>query len=69
MNVLGHYDVCVDAKAEAAAHALQSVLKDLPARVRREQETAVITAESYEMALSGVVITLKAPRHEVSVAG
>jgi len=68
MNVLGHDDVSVDAKAEAAAHALKGVFKDSSARVGREQETAVITTETYEMALPGVLITRKAPRHALSVA-
>jgi hypothetical protein len=68
VNVLGHHDVAVDAKAEGAAHALRGVLKDSSARVGREQGTAVITTEGYEMALPGMVITLEAPRHEVSVA-
>ena len=45
MNVLGHDNVSVDAKAKAAAHALKGVLKDSSARVGREQGTAVITAE------------------------
>jgi hypothetical protein len=43
------------------------VLKDSSARVGREQGTAVITTESYEMALPGVLITRKAPRHALSV--
>jgi hypothetical protein len=68
VNVLGHDDVSVDAKAEAAAHALKGVLKDVSARVVREQGTAVIRREGHEMALPGMVITRKAPRHEVSVA-
>ena len=63
--MFGHHDVPVDAKAQGAAHALKGVLKDLPTRVRRKHETE--TTEGYEMALSGVVITLRAPRHEVSV--
>ena len=58
MNVLGHHDVAVDARAEVGAHALQSVLKDSSPRVGREQGTAVITTEGYEMALPSVVITL-----------
>jgi hypothetical protein len=65
---LGHHDVSVDAKAEAAAHALKGVLKDSSAHVGSEQETGVITTEGDEMALPGVVITFKAPRHELSVA-
>jgi hypothetical protein len=36
-NVLGHHDVCIDAKAEAAAPALKGVLKDLTAHFRRDQ--------------------------------
>ena len=66
--MLGHDDVSIDAKAEAAAHALKGVLKNSSARVRREQGTVVITTEAYEMALAGVLITRKAPRHELSVA-
>ena len=61
--MFGHHDVPVDAKAEGAAHALKGVLKDLPTRVRREHETE--TTEGYEMASSGVVITIRAPRYEV----
>ena len=61
--MLGHHDVFVDAKAEAAAHALKGVFKDWSARVVREQGTAVITTESYEVALPGVLITRKAPMH------
>ena len=68
VNVLGHHDVSIDAKAKAAAHALKCVLKDSSARVGREQRTAVITTEGYEVALPGVVITRKAPRHALSVA-
>ena len=68
VNVLGHHDVCVDAKVEVAAHALKGVLKYSSACVGREQGTALIAREGYEMALPGVVITLKAPRHEVRVA-
>ena len=68
VNVLGHHDVSRDAKAKAAAHALKGVLKDSSARVGREQRTAMITRKSYEMALPSVVITRKAPRHELSVA-
>src|SRR5207245_1882880 len=45
MNVLRHHDVSVDAKAEAAAHALKGVLKHLSAHVVREQGTAVITTK------------------------
>jgi hypothetical protein len=55
-------------KAEAAAHALKGVLKDSSAPVGREQGTAVVTTEGDEMALPGVLITRKAPRHEFSVA-
>jgi hypothetical protein len=54
MNVLGHDDLSVEAKAEAAAHALKGVLKDSSARVGREQRTAVITTKSYEMAFAPV---------------
>jgi hypothetical protein len=68
VNVLRHDDVSVYAKAEAAAHVLQGVLKDSSASVGREQGTAMITTESYEMALPGVLITRKAPRHALSVA-
>ena len=66
--MLRHHNVAVDAKAEVAAHALKGVLKDSSAGVGREQGTAVITTKGYEMALPGVVITLKAPGHELSVA-
>jgi hypothetical protein len=65
--VLGHHNVGVDAKAEVAADALEGVLKDLPAGVGGELGTAVITTKRHEMALPGLLITLKAPRHEVSV--
>ena len=41
VNVLGHHDVCVDAKVEVAAHALKGVLKDSSACVGREQGTAL----------------------------
>jgi hypothetical protein len=58
----------VDAKAEVAADTLKGVLKDQPARVGRKQRATVITAERYEMALPGVLITLQAPRHDASVA-
>jgi hypothetical protein len=66
--VFMHHDVSVDAKAEGATHALKGVLKDSSVRVGREQRTAVITTKGYEMALPGVVITMKAPRHVGSVA-
>ena len=65
--MLGHHNVGVDAKAEGAADALEGVLKDLPAGVGGELGTAVITTKRHEMALPGLLITLKAPRHEVSV--
>jgi hypothetical protein len=52
MNVLGHDEVSVDAKAEAVAHALKGVLKDSSARVGREQGMAVITTKGYEMAFA-----------------
>ena len=68
VNVLRHDDISVDAKAEAAAHALQGVLKDSSARISSEQGATMITAESYEMALPGLLITRKSPRHELSVA-
>ena len=68
MNVLGHHDVSVDAKAEAAAHTLKRVLKDSSALVRREQWTPVITTKCYEVTLPGVLIALEAPRHALSVA-
>ncbi len=66
--MLRHHDVSIDAKAETAAHALKCVLKDSSARIGREQRTAVIARESYEMALPGMLITRKAPRHALSVA-
>jgi hypothetical protein len=66
-NGIGHDDVSVDAEAEVAAHALQGVFKDSSARVDRERGIAVTTAEGYKMGLADVVITRKAPRHELSV--
>lgn len=68
MNVFRHDDVAVNTEAEVAAHSLQGVLKNLPVCVGREQRATVITTEGYEMALSGVVISLEAPGHRVSVA-
>ena len=68
MNVLGHHDVTVDAKPEAAAHALKRVLKDSSAFVRREQWAAVIATKCYEVALPSVVIALETRRHQLSVA-
>jgi hypothetical protein len=65
---LGLEDVSVDAKAQPASHALKGVFKDSSACVGPEQGTAVITTESYEMALPGVLITRKAPMHSLSVA-
>jgi hypothetical protein len=62
MNVLGHHDVSVDAKAEAAAHTLQRALKDSPAFVRRKQWMAVIATECYKVSLPGVVIALETPK-------
>jgi len=63
--VLRHHHISIDAEAEAAAHALERDLKDSSARVERKQRMAVITTEGYEMALPGVLITRKAPRHEL----
>jgi len=68
MNMLRHDDVRVDAQAKVAAHALQGGLEGLSTCVGCEQRTAVITAESYEVALARVLIALEAPRHEISVA-
>jgi len=65
--VLRHYYVSVDAKPEVASHALKGVLKNSSARIGYEERTAVITTESYEVALPSVMITLEAPRHELSV--
>lgn len=65
--MLRHYDISIDAEAEAAAHALERALKDSSARVGHKQRMAMITTEGYEMALSGVVIAGEAPRHEFSV--
>lgn len=67
MDMFRHHDVSVDTKTEVAADALKGVLKDQSVRVGREQRATVITAERYEMALPGVLITLQAPGHEVSV--
>jgi len=67
VHVLRHHHISIDAEAEAAAHALERGLKDSSARVGRKQRMAVITTEGYEMALPGVVMTRKAPRHELSV--
>jgi hypothetical protein len=68
MNVLGHDNIAIDAKAECDAHAFESVFKDSAAGIGREQTAAMVTTKRYEMALPGVVITLQAPRHETSVA-
>ena len=65
--MLRHHDISIDAEAEAAAHALERALKDSSVRVGRKERMAVITTEGYEVALAGVVITRKAPRHELSV--
>jgi BarA-like signal transduction histidine kinase len=65
--VLGHHDISIHAKAEAAAHALERALKDSSARVGYKERTAVITTEGYEMALPGVVITYETARHVLSV--
>jgi hypothetical protein len=51
VNVLGHHDISLDAKAEAAAHTLKGVLKESSARVGHEKGTALITRKGYEMAL------------------
>jgi hypothetical protein len=69
MDVFKHHDVSVDAKAEFAAHALQSILEGSTARVSREQAATVITTKRYEMRLSALLITHQAPRHELSVDG
>ena len=67
--MLRHDDVSVNAKVEVAAHAFKGVFKDSTVGVSGEQGTAVITAEGYEMALPGMVITHKTPWHAFSVAG
>jgi hypothetical protein len=68
VNVLRHHDVAVDAKAEVAADAFESVLEHSTARVVDKEGSAMITTKRYEMTLPGVLITLEAPRHEISVA-
>jgi hypothetical protein len=67
VDVFRHDNVSIDAHAETAAHALKSALKHLSTRVIREQGAAVVTAKRDEMALSGVVIALETPWHEISV--
>lgn len=65
--MIGHHDISVDAKLETVAHTLKGVLKDASTGVGGEQGAAMVTAESYEVALPRVVITFEAPRHEASV--
>jgi hypothetical protein len=67
VDVFRHDNVSIDAHAETAAHALKRALKHLSARAIREEGMAVVTTESNEMALSGVVIALETPWHEISV--
>jgi hypothetical protein len=61
--MLRHHDITVDAKIEGDANTLERCLERLPASVRREERTAMITRERNEVALSGFVKPLQAGWH------
>ena len=67
MNVLGHDDVAIYADFEAASYPFESFFEGLLRRDRNEQWPAVITAESNEVSLAGLVKTLQSPGHTVSL--
>jgi hypothetical protein len=58
MHILGHNHIAVDAKSEAAPHALQSDLKDSSAGGCREQRATTVAAEGHEVGLAGLLKSL-----------
>ena len=67
VDVLRHYHIPVDAQIEAFSDALQRSLERLPTCVRREEWTAMIARERYEMALTGFLKSFQTGRHQVSL--
>ncbi len=64
VDVLWHHDIPVNADSESGTHVLQRVEEQLVGRCMVEPWLSAITAEGYEVDLSGVLETSKSGRHK-----
>jgi len=64
VDVLWHHDVSVNADSESGTHVFQTMEEQFVGRWMVESWSSPITAEGYEVDLSGVVETSKTGRHE-----